>query len=35
MQRKILALFDEMITVMICNKELNPIVTELFNKLDN
>ena len=29
-----MALFDEMITVMICNKELNPIVTELFNKVD-
>ena len=36
-QRKILIAFDVMIADMLCNKELNPIVTELFirgRKLD-
>ena len=29
-KRKILIVFDDMITDMLCNKKLNPIVTELF-----
>ena len=36
-QRKILIAFDVMIADVLCNKELNPIVTELFirgRKLD-
>ena len=36
-QRKILIAFDVMIADMLCNKEVNPIVTELFirgRKLD-
>ena len=29
-KRKILIVFDDMIADMLCNKKLNPIVTELF-----
>ena len=29
-KRKILIVFDDVIADMLCNKELNPIVTELF-----
>ena len=31
-KRKILIVFDNMIVDMLCNKKLNPIVTELFIK---
>ena len=31
-KRKILIVFDDMIADMLCNKKLNPIVTELFNR---
>ena len=29
-KRKILIVFDDMVAVMLCNKILNPVVTELF-----
>ena len=31
-KRKVLIVFDDMVADMICNKKLNPIVTELFIK---
>ena len=31
-KRKILVVLDNMIVDMLCNKKLNPIVTELFSK---
>ena len=33
-KRKILIVFDDMIADMLSNKNLNPIVTELFRKLN-
>ena len=34
-KRKILLVFDDMIADMINNKELNPVVTELFLEVEN
>ena len=31
-KRKILIVFDDMVADMLCNKILNPVVTELFNR---
>ena len=31
-KRKVLVVFDDMIADMFCDRKLNPIVTELFNR---
>ena len=34
-KRKILVIFDDMIADMLTNKKLNPVVTELFIRVEN